>query len=42
MNTDQLGFRPQVGDEWLAKHVYCVRIAPEVAKLMDAEPEAMA
>lgn len=42
INTDQIGFRPQVGDEWLAKHVYCVKIAPEVARIMDAEPEAMA
>lgn len=42
MNTDQMGFRAQVGDEWLAQHVYCVKIAPEVARIMDAEPEAMA
>lgn len=42
LNTDTLGFRPQVGDEPLAKHVYCIELAPEVAKALDAEPEAMA
>lgn len=42
MNTDSLSYRPQVGDEWLAKYVYCVRIAPEVAKIMDSEPATMA
>ena len=36
------GFRAKPGDEWLAKHVYMQEVAPEVRKILDNEPEAMA
>jgi hypothetical protein len=36
------GFRAKPGDEWLAKHVYMQPVSPEVRKIMDTEPEAMA
>lgn len=42
INPHSGGFRLQAGDEWLAKHVYCVEMKPELTKIMDENPEAMA